>query len=167
MNGKILVVLLAGVFLPLGCALLPSGPDPVIRLNEPLDNPGQAGGFDAGWVVDLRLDRLEAASPGEPQRNFLRDETGQRYDFRLQGSETGPPAVWRGRLTARGETRETGSFTLTRQSPRLIGRIRLGDRVYQLQASSAEQGRLFRVDPDQIPEPGPAVVPDEDRGGRR
>lgn len=167
MPPKSFVVMLASLSLLYGCAVFDRGPAPVVRLGEPVENPGEAGGFDAGWHVELRLDRLEAVSPGESARNFLRDETGRRHDFRLQGREEGAPTVWRGRLTARGEDRETGSFTLTRRDERLIGRIRLDERVYNLQASSADRGRLFRVDPDQVPEPGPAIVPrDEDRSGR-
>lgn len=167
MPSKSFIVMLVGLSLLYGCAAFDPGPAPVVRLAEPIEKPGEAGGFDAGWHVVLRLDRLEALASGESARNFLRDETGQRYDFRLQGSEAGPPTVWRGRLIARGETRETGSFTLTRRDERLIGRIRVGERVYNLQASSADRGRLFRVDPEQVPEPGPAIVPrDEDRSGR-
>lgn len=167
MPPKSSVVILAVLSLLCGCAMLDRGPTPVVQLGASVENPGEFGAFDAGWHVDLRLDRLEALGSGDSARNFLRDETDRRYDFRLQGSEAGTPTVWRGRLIARGEDRETGSFTLTRRDERLIGRIRVGERVYNLQASSAEQGRLFRVDPEQIPEPGPAIVPrDGDRSGR-
>lgn len=161
-----LMIIWVALALVSGCAALDRGPAPVLKLGEDLENPVDAGFFDAGWEVALHLDRLDSMDPGASARNFLRDETGQRYDFRLQGQESGPPTVWRGRLIARGDSNETGSFTLTRQGDRLVGRIRINERTYNLRADSPDSGRLYRVDPEQVPEPGPAVVPrDEDQTG--
>lgn len=164
MNRSLLCGMAGLLLISAGC-VFDRGPAPMIRLGEPIEDPADAGHFDAGWRVTLDLARLEALAPGESTAAFIADPEGRRFSFRLQGREDGPPAVWRGRLLAMDGSDIEGSVTLTRQNDRLAGRIRIGRDTYTLRAREADSGRLFRIDPEQLPQPGPAVVPEKDGGG--